>query len=196
MTPLKSLQENTRDCHNCELSDSRTHVVFGEGKPNARILFIGEAPGKNEDEQNRPFIGAAGKLLSSSLNQIDLVREEVYIANVIKCRPPDNRNPQTKEIEACLPILWEQIAIIKPRVICTLGNFAAQAVLKQKVAITKIRGQSFKVNNYHVFPMLHPAAALHQGNLRGAIKEDFLRLKTFLKKDLKNHSRSKSKPLT
>jgi DNA polymerase len=184
MIPLLQFYEEIKDCRKCALSQSRTHVVFGEGNPNAEIMFVGEAPGQNEDLQNRPFVGAAGKLLSEFLSRIGLRREEVYIANVIKCRPPENRSPMAEEIESCLPYLWKQIELIKPRVICTLGNHAAQALLNKKVSITKVRGQHFQIRNFFVFPMLHPAAALHQGNLRRSVEEDFLNLKKFLEKDL------------
>lgn len=159
-------------------------MVFGEGNPKAEILFVGEAPGQQEDLQNRPFVGAAGKLLTALLEQIGLRRDQVYIANVIKCRPPDNRNPRPEEIESCLPYLWKQIEMIRPRVVCTLGNFAAQALLDKKVAITKIRGRHFQVRNFWVYPMLHPASVLHQGNLRPALEEDFQMLKKFLAKDV------------
>lgn len=184
MIPLLQFYEEIKDCQKCALSQSRTHVVFGEGNPNAEIMFVGEAPGQNEDVQNRPFVGAAGKFLAQLLSSIGLKREDVYIANVIKCRPPENRSPQSEEIESCLPYLWKQIELIKPRVVCTLGNFAAQALLDKKVAITKVRGQHFQVKNFFVFPMLHPAAALHQGNLRSSVEEDFQNLKKFLEQDL------------
>ena len=180
MNPLQQFYEEIKDCRQCGLCQSRTHVVFGEGNPNAEIMFVGEAPGEKEDLQNRPFVGMAGKLLTDLLAGIGLNREDVYIANVVKCRPPENRNPAPDEIEACKPYLWKQVEMIKPRVVCTLGNFAAQALLDKKEAITKVRGQHFQVKNFLVFPMLHPAAALHQGNLRPALLEDFQNLKKFL----------------
>ena len=180
MEPLKTFYEEIKDCQKCGLSKSRTHLVFGEGNPKAEILFVGEAPGNNEDLQARPFVGAAGKLLSDLLNRIGLKREDVFIANVIKCRPPDNRNPQNDEIETCLPYLWKQIEIINPRLVCTLGNFAAQALLGKKVGVTKIRGQHYQVKQFFVFPMLHPAAALRQGRFRRLVEEDFQNLKQFL----------------
>jgi uracil-DNA glycosylase len=182
MNPLGQFYEEIKDCRKCRLSDSRSHVVFGEGDPKAEIMFVGEAPGEQEDLQNRPFVGAAGKILTQFLGRIGLTREEVYIANIVKCRPPENRNPQPDEIEACSPYLWKQIELTRPRVICTLGNFAAQVLLGKKVAITKIRGQYFQVRNFFIYPMLHPAAVLHQGNLRPALEEDFRNLQTFLGK--------------
>ena len=184
MNPLLTFYEEIKECQRCNLSKSRTHLVFGEGNPHAEIMFVGEAPGFNEDQQNRPFVGAAGKLLSDLLSHIGLEREDVYIANVVKCRPPENRNPESFEIESCLPYLWRQIEIIKPRVICTLGNFATQALLERKVAITKVRGQHVQIKNFFVFPMLHPAAALHQGGFRKLVQEDFENLRAFLSKNL------------
>jgi uracil-DNA glycosylase family 4 len=189
LNPLKSLQAEADNCRKCGLSASRTQVVFGDGNPRADILFVGEAPGLNEDLQGRPFVGAAGKLLSDCLGRIGLKREDVYIANIIKCRPPENRNPKREEIASCRPYLLRQIEIIHPRVVCTLGNFAAQTLLEKKVAIMKIRGQYFQMGNVLVFPMLHPAAALHQGNLRRAVEEDFHNLRAFLQKDLRPEPR-------
>jgi uracil-DNA glycosylase len=184
MIPLQQFYEEIKDCRKCRLCESRTHVVFGEGNPDAAIMFVGEGPGEHEDLQNRPFVGAAGKILTDLLGRIGLKREDVYIANVVKCRPPENRNPQPDEIDACKPYLWKQIELIHPRVICTLGNFAAQTLLEKKVAITKVRGQYFQIKNFFVYPMLHPAAVLHQGNLRPALEEDFQSLKSFLGKGL------------
>ena len=184
MTPLAKFNEEISDCRACRLSKTRTHVVSGDGNPNAEILFVGEAPGRNEDLQNRPFVGAAGKLLTQLLEGIGLKREDVYIANVVKCRPPENRNPQPDEIAACRPHLWRQIELIRPRVIATLGNFAAQALLDRKVAITQIRGRPFRIEPYTVYPLFHPAAALHQGNLRPVLREDFQNLKKFLAQGL------------
>ncbi|HEY5648381.1 MAG TPA: uracil-DNA glycosylase [Nitrospiria bacterium] len=180
MDAIEKLRRSFEDCTRCGLSETRTHVVFGEGNPKAEIMLIGEAPGKNEDEQNRPFIGMAGKLLNDLLEKIGMSREAVFIANVVKCRPPENRNPSAEEIKTCLPYLWQQVDLIRPRIIGTLGNFAAHAVLGQKVAITKVRGRHYYVKNVLVVPMLHPAAALHQGNLRPALLEDFQNLKKII----------------
>jgi len=184
MEPLDQFHQEIKDCRRCRLSETRSHVVFGEGDPRASVMFVGEAPGENEDLQNRPFVGAAGKILTDLLGRIGLTREEVYIANIVKCRPPENRNPLPDEIEACSSYLWKQVDLIQPRVICTLGNFAAQVLLGRKVAITKVRGQYFQVRNFFVYPMLHPAAVLHQGNLRPSLEEDFRNLKAFLGKRL------------
>ena len=184
MILLQQFYEEIKDCQKCGLAPTRTRLVFGEGNPNAQIMFVGEAPGFHEDQQGRPFVGQAGKLLSELLASIGLRREDVYIANVLKCRPPENRNPEPIEIDTCMPHLWKQIELITPKVICSLGNFATQTLLGKKVGITKVRGQHFQVKNFFVFPMLHPAAALHQGGMRPALLEDFENLKKFLERDL------------
>lgn len=155
-------------------------MVFGTGNPHASIMFVGEAPGLNEDKQGVPFVGAAGKVLSKLLESVGLSRDEIYIANVVKCRPPDNRNPQTDEIETCKPFLLQQIQIIKPKLVCSLGNFAMQTLLGKKIGITKVRGQVFQLPEFILFPLFHPAAALHQGNLMAPLKEDFQKLKKIL----------------
>ncbi len=177
---LDEFDISIRDCQQCQLASTRTQVVFGVGNPNAAIMFIGEAPGFYEDKQGEPFVGAAGKLLTELLELAGLFRKDVYIANVIKCRPPDNRNPMPDEIETCKPFLMRQIELINPKVICTLGNFAIRTMLGKQVSITKIRGQHFDIQGFHVLPMLHPAAALYQGSFRALIQEDFHALKTFL----------------
>lgn len=177
---LDEFGESIRDCQQCGLASTRTQVVFGVGNPKASIMFIGEAPGFHEDKQGEPFVGAAGKLLTELLESAGLSRNDVYIANVVKCRPPDNRNPLPDEIETCKPFLMQQIELISPKVICTLGNFAIRTMLGKQVSITKIRGEHFDVQGFHVVPMLHPAAALHQGSFRALIQEDFHKLKEFL----------------
>ena len=177
---LTELSASLRDCQRCQLSTGRTQVVFGTGNPQASIMFVGEAPGFYEDRQGEPFVGAAGKLLSELLQSIGLERSDIYIANVIKCRPPKNRDPLPDEIDTCKPFLLQQIELIQPKLVCTLGNFATQTLLERKVGITKVRGQVIRLANFVVFPLLHPAAALHQGNLRVPLKEDFQKLKTVL----------------
>ncbi|MBQ27426.1 MAG: uracil-DNA glycosylase [Nitrospiraceae bacterium] len=177
---LAELNASVRDCQQCRLASKRTQVVVGAGNPAATIMFIGEAPGFHEDKQGEPFVGAAGKLLTELLDSAGLSRNDVYIANVIKCRPPDNRNPLPDEIETCKPFLMQQIQLINPKVICTLGNFAIRTMLGKQVSITKIRGEHFEVQGFDVFPMLHPAAALHQGNFRVLLQEDFRKLKKYL----------------
>lgn len=177
---LLELSKSLQDCQRCPLAQGRTQVVFGTGNPHATIMFVGEAPGFYEDQQGIPFVGAAGKLLTTLLESIGLTRDDIYIANVIKCRPPKNRDPQPDEIETCKPFLLQQIQLIKPHLVCSLGNFATQTLLNKKVGITKVRGQVFHLPAFVLFPLLHPAAALHQGNLQTPLREDFQKLKTVL----------------
>jgi DNA polymerase len=178
---LAELGASLHDCQRCKLSKlGRTQVVFGTGNPNATIMFVGEAPGFYEDQQGEPFVGAAGKLLNELLQSAGLSRSEVYIANVIKCRPPNNRDPEQDEVATCKPFLLQQIQLINPKVVCTLGNWATRTLLERNLGITKVRGRAFHHNNMVVFPLLHPAAALHQGNLLEPLREDFRKLKAFL----------------
>jgi len=178
---LQELSASLHDCQRCKLAKmGRTQVVFGTGNPNASIMFVGEAPGFNEDQKGEPFVGAAGKLLDKLLESAGLSRAQVYIANVIKCRPPNNRDPEPDEVETCKPFLLQQIAEIKPALVCTLGNWATQTILERKVPITKVKGQAIRLDRFVVFPLLHPAAALHQGNLLETLKEDFKKLKAYL----------------
>lgn len=179
---LQELGHSLKDCQRCRLSSGRTQVVFGVGNPEAQIMFVGEAPGFYEDKQGEPFVGAAGRLLNELLEGVGLSRSDIYIANVIKCRPPDNRDPLPDEVETCKPFLFQQIEKVKPKVVCTLGNFAMQTLLGKKIGIMKVRGQAFQVQDFFVFPMLHPAAALHQGNLNESLREDFRKLKSFLER--------------
>ena len=179
---LPQLSAYLHDCQRCQLASGRTQVVFGTGNPQASIMFVGEAPGFYEDREGVPFVGAAGKLLTELLQSIGLERSDIYIANVIKCRPPNNRDPLPDEIDTCKPFLLQQIELIQPKLVCTLGNFATQTLLERKVGITKVRGQVIRLENFVVFPLLHPAAALHQGNLRFPLKEDFQKLKAVLEK--------------
>ena len=185
---LQAFYEEIKDCQKCPLAASRTQVVFGSGNPEADILLVGEAPGYYEDRQGKPFVGAAGQLLDRLLQEIALQRSEIFIANVLKCRPPQNRNPLPDEIETCKPYLYRQIELIKPQVVCTLGNFATQLLLGKKVGITKVRGKPFQVEGFVVFPMLHPAAALHREHFQEAVREDFRNLRAFL--DLHRHPAS------
>ena len=178
---LQELKVFLHNCQRCKLAGlGRTQVVFGTGNPHATIMFVGEGPGFHEDQQGEPFVGAAGKLLNELLQSAGLSRSEIYIANVIKCRPPNNRDPEPDEVDTCKPFLLQQIELIKPKVVCTLGNFATQTLLGKKVGITKVRGQAFRQDNFVVFPLLHPAAALHQGSLQEPLREDFRKLKDFL----------------
>jgi DNA polymerase len=180
---LQELSASLYNCQRCKLSKlGRSQVVFGVGNPHASIMFVGEAPGFYEDQKGEPFVGAAGKLLNDLLQSAGLSRSEIYIANVIKCRPPNNRDPEPDEVETCKPFLMEQISLIKPKLVCTLGNWATQTLMERKVGITKVRGQAFYLKDFVLFPLFHPAAALHQGSLLEPLREDFKKLKAYLDK--------------
>lgn len=183
---LQELAESLHNCQRCKLATlGRTQVVFGVGNPHATIMFVGEAPGFYEDQKGEPFVGAAGKLLNDLLQSAGLSRDEIYIANVIKCRPPNNRDPEMDEVDTCKPFLMQQIQMIRPKLVCTLGNWATQTLLERKVGITKVKAQAFYMKDYVLFPLLHPAAALHQGGLLEPLKEDFKKLKEFLDRHTK-----------
>jgi uracil-DNA glycosylase len=171
-------------CTRCRLSETRTQVVFGVGSDAADLLLIGEAPGFHEDKQGEPFVGAAGQLLTKVLAGIGLERADVYIANVLRCRPPGNRDPLPDEIEACTPWLIETISIVQPRVIVTLGNFATKFVLNTRQGITRMRGQTFPWHGRVVIPTFHPAAILHGGGERSRqfqeLQEDFVTVRAEL----------------
>ncbi|HUT67468.1 MAG TPA: uracil-DNA glycosylase [Dehalococcoidales bacterium] len=175
MSPLSELYRQITLCQKCEIAKFRTKVVPGEGAEDADIMFIGEAPGWNEDQQGRPFVGPAGQFLDKLLASINLDRRQVYIANVIKCRPTDNRDPLPTEIQNCRPWLDSQIEIIKPRMIVTLGRYSMAMYFPGK-AISKIHGTAQKRDNVIYFAMYHPAAALHQQSLRQAIEADMLKI--------------------
>jgi uracil-DNA glycosylase family 4 len=177
---LEELGLQASKCTACELSLSRTRVVFGAGDHEARIMFVGEAPGLNEDRQGLPFVGAAGQLLTKLLGSVGLDRSDVYITNVVKCRPPENRDPTSEEVETCRPFLKGQLELIRPTVVCALGNFAAQALIGKRIGITKLRGRPVQVEGYFVLPMFHPAAALHRGDLMSEVQADFEGLRSFL----------------
>ena len=183
---LLDLSKSLHNCDRCKLAKlGRTQVVFGVGNPHASVMFVGEAPGFNEDQKGEPFVGAAGKLLNDLLASAGLSRDEIYIANVIKCRPPNNRDPEPDEVETCKPFLLQQIQMIRPKLVCTLGNWATQTLLERKVGISKVKAQAFYMKDFVIFPLLHPAAALHQGNLLDTLKEDFKKLKEFLDRNTK-----------
>jgi DNA polymerase len=176
---MRTLEEAGREaasCTKCALAKGRTQVVYGTGDPRARLMFIGEAPGFHEDRQGVPFVGAAGGLLTGLLEGIGLSRDQVYIANVLKCRPPGNRDPQPAEIEACQPWLFEQIDLIDPAVICTLGNFSTRLLLAKPAGISRVRGQRFRWRGRILIPTFHPAAILHGGrasNAMAQMEDDF-----------------------
>jgi uracil-DNA glycosylase family 4 len=176
---LEQLEKAVHSCTLCPLHKGRTQAVPGEGPPNADIVFIGEGPGFHEDRQGRPFVGAAGKFLEELLASIGMTREQVYIANVIKCRPPGNRDPLPGELSACEPYLERQIQLIKPKVIVTLGRFSMYRYFPG-ASISKIHGQPKRVGNLLVVPMFHPAAALHQPKWRPLVEADFKKLPQFI----------------
>jgi uracil-DNA glycosylase len=175
--PLDVVAKEAATCTRCRLADTRTQVVFGVGNPDAELMFIGEAPGLHEDKQGEPFVGAAGQLLTRMLEGIGRTREEVYIANILKCRPPGNRDPLPDEIETCTPWLVETISVIQPALIVTLGNFATKYVLQTQTGITRMRGSVYEWHGRKVIPTFHPAAILRGGGEKGRqfgeLQEDF-----------------------
>ena len=187
LASLDALQQEAAGCTRCRLAEGRTQVVFGVGNPNADLMFVGEAPGFHEDKQGFPFVGQAGKLLDKLLAGIGLSRADVYIANVIKCRPPGNRDPVPDEIEACEPYLFRQIELIEPRVIATLGNFATKLLSGKQLGITRVHGQEQAVTlggrQVLLYPLYHPAAALYTPSMLTVLEEDFARLPGLLAKN-------------
>jgi DNA polymerase len=182
MSALAQLCKEIAACQNCELAKYRTKVVPGEGAEDAELLFIGEAPGWHEDQQGRPFVGPAGQFLDQLLASIGLRREEVYIANVIKCRPPQNREPLPAEIQSCRKWLDRQIEIIQPKMIITLGRYSLARYFSNE-SIGKVHGKPRKLGDVIYYPMYHPAAALHQGSLRRTIEADMLKIPQILAQD-------------
>ena len=174
---LVELFKEVQACTKCPLHETRTKAVFGAGNADADLMFVGEAPGADEDRQGLPFVGRAGQLLNQLLEEIGLSREEVFIANVLKSRPPGNRDPQPFEIQACEPYLFEQVRLIEPKVVCTLGNFATKLLSGSQVGITKVRGtpQLHELGGRPVFllPLLHPAAALRTPAMKETLRADF-----------------------
>ena len=179
---FEALRERALVCTNCRLSETRTNVVFGVGDVGADLMFVGEAPGRNEDLQGEPFVGAAGQLLDELLAGIGIERREVYIANVLKCRPPNNRDPRPDEIDSCKGYLREQIRMISPRVVVTLGNFATKLLLRTETGITRLRGQRFNWwLGATLVPTFHPAAALRgRPQVRDQMAEDFALVRQIL----------------
>ncbi|GIU91258.1 MAG: uracil-DNA glycosylase [Acidimicrobiia bacterium] len=172
---LEELKTRAEACTSCRLASTRTNVVFGVGDPNADLMLVGEAPGRNEDLQGEPFVGAAGRLLNRFLGEIGIEREEVYIANVLKCRPPNNRDPLPDEVESCKPFLREQLRLIDPQVVLTLGNFATRLLLKTDAGIGRLRGKAYRWwREKTLIPTYHPAAALRGGDrIVEAMRFDF-----------------------
>lgn len=181
---LQELAAEASTCTRCRLAKGRTQVVFGVGSPLADLMFIGEGPGYYEDKQGEPFVGAAGQLLTRLLGEIGLRREDVYITNVVRCRPPGNRDPMPDEIEACAQFTEGTLENIRPRVLVTLGNFATRVILGKQVSISRVRGQRFTIDGRTVIPTFHPAAVLHGGGESGtqmaALRSDFRMIREVL----------------
>jgi uracil-DNA glycosylase family 4 len=181
---LVALYKDMRDCHDCPLSESRTNVVFGAGNADAELMFVGEAPGRFEDEQGLPFVGRAGQLLNELLQEVGLARRDVFITNVLKCRPPGNRDPLPDEIQSCKPYLYKQVELIQPRVVCTLGNFATKLLTRSNRGIMSVRGRpqvhELGGRRVRLYPLCHPAAALRTPATLDALRQDFARLPELL----------------
>jgi DNA polymerase len=177
---LEEVQAQLADCRKCELCESRTNIVFGSGNPQAQVMLIGEAPGRNEDLGGLPFIGAAGKRLDELLELAGLKRADIYIANVLKCRPPGNHDPTPFEIEQCADYLRNQVRAIWPKVLVTLGRYASQFILKSDVGITHLRGKVYSAGAFKVLPTYHPAASLYDPSKLADLQHDFSLIKGLL----------------
>jgi uracil-DNA glycosylase len=188
VTELHAYRDEVAGCTRCALAAGRTQVVFGSGDPAADLMFVGEAPGFHEDKQGVPFVGAAGKLLDQLLAGIGLTRPDVYVANVLKCRPPGNRDPMPDEIEACEGHLWKQIELIQPRVVATLGNFATKLLSGRPTGITRVHGQEQETTlggrRVLLYPIYHPAAALYTPRMLEVLKSDFARIPELLGREV------------
>jgi len=182
---LETIKQNVIKCTKCDLCKTRTNAVPGKGNFQSDVIFVGEAPGRNEDKNGEPFIGVAGKKLSIALNEAGISRDEVYITNIVKCRPPNNRVPNTNERDTCKEYLKQEISIIKPKLICILGNTAFNSILGGS-EITKFRGKVVRKNNLLYFLTIHPAATIYNQKLMGVLKKDIVKLFDLIK-DLKNN---------
>ncbi|MEA3487395.1 MAG: uracil-DNA glycosylase [Thermodesulfobacteriota bacterium] len=169
---LEDIGKELGDCKRCKLYDKRHHIVFGEGSPVADLVFVGEAPGRDEDRQGKPFVGRAGQLLTDIIKAMGLERKDVYICNILKCRPPENRNPEPDEIAACEPFLIKQLEAIQPRVICAMGKFAAQTLLKTGAAISMLRGRFHSYHRIKLMPTYHPAYLLRNPGAKKQVWQD------------------------
>jgi uracil-DNA glycosylase len=185
---LVQLYKEVQSCNRCPLYETRTKVVFGAGNADADLMFVGEAPGAEEDRQGLPFVGRAGQLLNQMLEEIGLVRDDVFIANVLKSRPPGNRDPQPLEIEACKPWLFEQVRLIEPRIVCTLGNFSTKLLSGSPTGITRVRGtpqvHDLGGRTVYLLPLFHPAAALRTPSVKETLRADFATIPDLLRKPL------------
>jgi uracil-DNA glycosylase family 4 len=188
LSRLEQLKEEASGCTRCRLAEGRTQVVFGVGNPDADLMFVGEAPGFHEDKQGFPFVGQAGKLLDKLLAGIGLTRSDVYVANVLKCRPPGNRDPMPDEIEQCEGYLFRQIELIEPKLVATLGNFATKLLSGKPLGITRVHGQEQEVtlggNRVVLYPLYHPAAALYTPRMLEVLEEDFRRIPALISRML------------
>lgn len=180
---LKEIREELGNCQRCKLHRLRRNIVFGEGNEEAKLMLIGEGPGYDEDVQGRPFVGKAGQLLTRILQSVQVDRKEVYITNIIKCRPPGNRNPEPDEIKSCYPFLLKQIQAIRPKVICALGTFAAQTLLQKEAKITFLRGKSFDFQGIKIFPTYHPAFLLRNPEKKKEVWEDIQKIMHALREE-------------
>jgi uracil-DNA glycosylase family 4 len=191
---LVEVYHEASECTKCPLSETRTNVVFGAGNSDASLMFVGEAPGAEEDRQGLPFVGRAGVLLTELLAGIGMERKDVWICNVLKCRPPGNRDPQPIEIESCEPYLFRQVELIEPRVVATLGNFATKLLTGSRVGITRVRGtpqvREIGARTVFLLPLLHPAAALRTPSLVDTLREDFSRLPELIERPLPEDARA------
>lgn len=177
---LETLAEEVKGCEACSLHRSRRQTVFGSGSPDADLLFIGEAPGEEEDRQGKPFVGRAGELLTRIIEAMGYRREDVYIANILKCRPPGNRDPDPREIQGCSGYLWRQIGLIRPRVICALGGFAARTLLESPDGIGRLRGRFHHLRGLRVMATYHPAYLLRNPSAKRQVWEDVQKIRDFL----------------
>lgn len=178
---LEEIRDDLGDCRRCKLAPSRRNIVFGAGNPRADLMFVGEAPGADEDEQGLPFVGRAGQLLTRIIEAIDMRREDVYICNILKCRPPGNRNPDADEIASCEPFLLRQIAAIRPKVICALGTFGAQTLLRTREPISRLRGQFIEYRGAQLMATFHPAYLLRNPGEKRKVWEDVQKIRDYLR---------------
>jgi len=177
---MKTIRTDLGECQRCKLAPTRTNIVFGTGDPHAELMFVGEAPGADEDAQGLPFVGRAGQLLTKIIQAMDMRREDVYICNILKCRPPSNRNPENDEIAACEPFLFRQIASVQPRVICALGTFAVQTLLRTKEPISRLRGGFIDFHGAKLMVTYHPAYLLRNPNEKRKVWEDVQKIRDYL----------------
>jgi uracil-DNA glycosylase family 4 len=178
---LETIRTDLGDCRRCKLWNGRRNIVYGTGNPNAELMFVGEAPGADEDEQGLPFVGRAGQLLTRIIEAIEMQREQVYICNILKCRPPGNRNPESDEIAACEPFLLRQLAAVQPKVICALGTFGAQVLLRTKEPISRLRGQFIEYRGIKLMATYHPAYLLRNPNEKRKVWEDVQKIRDYLR---------------